>query len=85
MENIRLRDYFAGLAMQSLLSQSISGISHPPNPAGLAKEAYLYADALLEVAVIKVPPPKPTPMPFKSMPLKPMPIPEVPKSSKIRP
>jgi hypothetical protein len=78
MDNIRLRDYFAGLAMQSLLSHKISGISHPPNPAGLAKEAYLYADALLEISIIKVPPPKPTPMPFKLTP------PE-PKSGKIRP
>lgn len=78
MDNIKLRDYFAGLAMQSLIQCKISGISEPPNPAGLAKEAYLYADAMLQVAIVKVPPPRPTPMPFM------MPT-EVTKSSKIRP
>lgn len=64
MENIRLRDYLAGLAMQSLILQKISGFTQPPNPDGLAKEAYIYADAMIQYASIKAPPPKPTPMPF---------------------
>ena len=65
MDNIKLRDYFAGLAMQSLLSNKVSGTNLPPNPEGLAKEAYLYADAMMEKAIMKVPPPKPTPYPMK--------------------
>jgi hypothetical protein len=76
---IKLRNYFAGLAMQSLISNRISGATQPPNPIGLAKEAYLYADAMLEIAAIKVPPPKPTPYPFNIA------LPELPKSGKIRP
>jgi hypothetical protein len=65
MENIKLRDFFAALAMQSLLSHHVSGVSKPPNPEGLANEAYLYADAMLAKAIVKVPPPKPTPYPMK--------------------
>jgi hypothetical protein len=79
MDNIRLRDYFAGLAMQSLLSNSISGVTHSPNPEGLAKEAYLYADAMISISIIKIPPPKPTPLAFKLIP------PEFPRSNRIKP
>jgi hypothetical protein len=81
MDNIKLRDYFAGLAMQSLIQCKISGISEPPNPAGLAKESYIYADAMMHVALTKIPPPKPSPMPFP----KPNPTPNpVPESSRLR-
>ena len=44
--NIHLRDWFAGLAMQSFLNQSYTGV--------IGKEAYMLADAMLEARTISI-------------------------------
>ena len=44
--NIDLRDWFAGLAMQSFLNQSHTGV--------IGKEAYMLADAMLEARIISI-------------------------------
>jgi hypothetical protein len=78
MDNIKLRDYFAGLAMQSLIiNQKTSGFKEPPNREMLAREAYLYADAMYLISLAKTPPPKPTPINLPK-------VSEPPKSDRLR-
>jgi len=48
LESLTLRDHFAGLAMQGLLSYAATSGKYAPPDDELAREAYKMADAMLK-------------------------------------